>query len=126
MGAATYLVDHPTFGMLSFGGNVGSDGTTVIVKPRDAVRKRIFIAPVSLYVTVDAGVIDQFTYDSESNSVEVRLVTDDAGAAVATMKWEQVNAAGAAKKLALSTTGLKSRLDGLGVDLPATLNFTAA
>ena len=40
MGSSTYLVDHPIFGWISFGGNVNVSSGVVNVEPRDPVRKR--------------------------------------------------------------------------------------
>jgi hypothetical protein len=47
---------------VSFGGNIVSSQDEVItVKLRDAVRQRIYLASLGLYVTVDAGAFTRFT-----------------------------------------------------------------
>ncbi|KAI7528581.1 hypothetical protein KC331_g15673, partial [Hortaea werneckii] len=72
LGAATYLLNHPIFGWISFGGNVHQENrSAILVEPKDMLRKRIFVAPVGLWVTIDAGIISSFSYDSESQEVEV-------------------------------------------------------
>ncbi|KAI7185449.1 hypothetical protein KC363_g7128 [Hortaea werneckii] len=77
LGAATYLLDHPIFGWISFGGNVHQDnGSVIVVEPKDMLRKRIFIAPVGLWVTIDAGIISSFSYHSESQEVEICIEGD--------------------------------------------------
>ncbi|KAI7362825.1 hypothetical protein KC336_g21646, partial [Hortaea werneckii] len=77
LGAATYLLDHPIFGWISFGGNVHQDnGSVIVVEPKDMLRKRIFVAPVSLWVTIDAGIISSFSYHSESQEVEICIEGD--------------------------------------------------
>ncbi|OTA24527.1 hypothetical protein BTJ68_11296 [Hortaea werneckii EXF-2000] len=77
LGAATYLLNHPIFGWISFGGNVHQDnGSIVVVEPRDMLRKRIFVAPVGLWVTIDAGVISSFSYDLGSREVELCIESD--------------------------------------------------
>lgn len=127
-GAATYLVNHPVFGDVSFGGNVNATNDAVTVEPRDAVRKRVFVAPVSLFIELDAGVIESFTYDTKSQQVQVKVGSGLDGSSAApkiTMKWEQT-ADSAAGKISLKSPDLKSRLDGWAVDAPATITFGAA
>lgn len=126
-GAATYLVDHPTFGYISFGGNVNISDSSVSVEPRDAVRKRVFVAPISLYIELDAGVIESFTYDTQSQQVQVSIGGGASGSsAVITMKWEQTVSSAGGSKIALESPQLEPRLDGWAVDAPATLTFSAA
>jgi hypothetical protein len=126
-GAATYLVNHPIFGYVSFGGNVKHSGTSVTVEPRDAVRKRVFVAPVSLYVELDAGVIESFTYDTKSGQVKVRIGSGvgarSAGSPKITMTWMQTPKAVGGARLKLKSPELKPRLDGWAVEAPATLTF---
>jgi hypothetical protein len=50
---ATYLVEHPEFGWVAFGGNVKVHNGIVTLTPRDSSRSRIFIAPVGLWLTLD-------------------------------------------------------------------------
>ncbi len=56
--AGTYVVRHPEFGWLSFGGNVNVAGTSVRVRPLDSGRSRFYIAPLGLWLTLDAGKFD--------------------------------------------------------------------
>ena len=51
---ATYLVEHPEFGWLGFGGNVTVSGEVVAIRPRDSFRSRLYIAPVGLWLTLDS------------------------------------------------------------------------
>lgn len=76
LGAATYLVEHPTWGWLSFGRNIVtvSDDDAITVQPRDSVRRRIYIAPLGLYVTIDAGAIAELTFSPQSNQLTLQLV----------------------------------------------------
>ena len=114
LGAASYLVEHPIFGFVSFGGNVQIDNSSevVIVEPRDAVRQRIFVAPVSLYVTIDAGTISRFTYNTTSKEVNVSIAARSAQQVI--MTWEQTAYSGCNMKLA--TAGLKSVVRGYLID----------
>lgn len=51
-GACTFLVDHPDFGLISFGGNVAAHGGKVTVTPKDTVKRRIYVAPLGLKVSM--------------------------------------------------------------------------
>jgi hypothetical protein len=52
--AATYLVQHPDFGWVAFGGNVAVSGNTITVTPLDAFRRRVYLASQGLWLTLDA------------------------------------------------------------------------
>ena len=120
LGAATFLIRHPTFGWVSFGGNLAETKSGVLkVEPRDSVRKRIFIAEVSLWVEFDAGEIEDFTFDPKSKGVFVSV----SGSGISTMKWEQTAKPLSGSDMKLATKGLKKRLDGLAVSLPTTVEF---
>jgi len=132
LGAATYLVDHPLFGWISFGGNVNTgNGSVVTVQPKDAVRQRIFVAPVSLYVTIDSGTITDFTYNTASDEVIVSIVGSNANGTDsqrAVLVWEQTGSPnGTVMQLA---TPLSEGLGGYFVDLSAgqatTVVFTSS
>ncbi|MCJ2183576.1 DUF5695 domain-containing protein [Novosphingobium sp. 1949] len=71
--SATYLVDHPQFGWLGFGGDVAVKGATVHVVPRDGARRRLFIAPAGLWITLEAGKIAAADYDTKSGKVVLTL-----------------------------------------------------
>jgi hypothetical protein len=60
---ATYVVRHPEFGWLAFGGNLTVEGDAVRVRPLDSARSRIYLASLGLWLTLEAGTFE---------SVEVR------------------------------------------------------
>jgi hypothetical protein len=70
---ATYLVHHPEFGWLAFGGNVTTEGPTIRVRPLDSSRQRLFVAPLGLWVTLDAGSCDSFEIDSKTGTLRLEL-----------------------------------------------------
>jgi hypothetical protein len=70
---ATYIVNHPEFGWLAFGGNIQVNDHVVTVTPHDSFRSRIFIAPLGLWLTLDAGSFEVLKYDSRSGGVQVEL-----------------------------------------------------
>ena len=74
LGSGAYVVDDKDLGLVVYGGvlETTSEGR-VTVQPRDPTRRRIFIGPLGLTVTVDAGIIDSFTYTGSSGDVSITL-----------------------------------------------------
>jgi hypothetical protein len=70
---ATYVVHHPEFGWLAFGGNVTTEGPRVRVRPLDSSRQRVYVAPLGLWVTLDAGSFESFETDSKTGTVRLEL-----------------------------------------------------
>lgn len=71
--AGTYIVDHPAFGWLAFGGNLRETADRVEVTPLDALRRRVFIAPLGLWLTLDAGRFEKLTLDRRNGRVRLLL-----------------------------------------------------
>jgi hypothetical protein len=71
--AATYIVNHPELGWLSFGGNLKLAGDWVTVEPRDSMRQRIYIAPLGLWLTLDAGSFESVAINVRTRAVRIRL-----------------------------------------------------
>ena len=74
---ATYVINHPEFGWQSFGGNVSVNGNWVNVQPLDSFRKRVYIAPLGLWLTLDAGTFERVAINTRSNLVRVTLSRAD-------------------------------------------------
>lgn len=55
---ATYVVRDPALGWLAFGGNLAVTGDTVRVRPLDSGRSRVYLAPLGLWLTLDAGTFE--------------------------------------------------------------------
>ncbi|HSM61922.1 MAG TPA: DUF5695 domain-containing protein, partial [Longimicrobiales bacterium] len=55
----TYVHRDARLGWLAFGGNLREDGSTVRVVPTDASRARVHLAPVGLWLTLDAGTFEE-------------------------------------------------------------------
>jgi hypothetical protein len=70
---ATYVVDHPKFGWLAFGGNVKTQGHSVTVAPRDSFRARIYLASLGLWLTLDAGSFENVVLNPDTGVVRVGL-----------------------------------------------------
>ena len=74
---ATYVIKDPEFGWQSFGGNVSISGDWVSVQPRDSFRQRVYIAPLGLWLTLDAGTFERITINTRSNLVRITLSPAD-------------------------------------------------
>jgi hypothetical protein len=73
LNSATYLVKHPEFGWLAFGGNVAVKGATVKVTPLDSFRMRVYVAPAGAWLTLDAGKFESVEYNSTTGVLRVGL-----------------------------------------------------
>lgn len=81
---ATYLVNTPNFGWQAFGGTVSTSGDWVRAKVQDSFRQRVYVAPVGLYVTLDAGTFDAVEFNPKTKAV--RLVLSAAGNGVSSAR----------------------------------------
>jgi len=70
---ATYIVDHPQFGWLAFGGNIKVEGDLVKVTPLDSSRARVYVASLGLWLTLDAGNFEDIEVNSKTGVVRVGL-----------------------------------------------------
>ncbi|KAF4965735.1 hypothetical protein FSARC_6518 [Fusarium sarcochroum] len=106
LNSGTYVADDEELGVVAFGGLIAKDGGSYTVQPKDAVKKRVFIGPLKVLITVDVGTISEFTFNTAEKTVEVTLsqakgAPEASKAAVwvastGTGKW-QVKAKGAAE-----------------------------
>lgn len=94
LNAATYVVEHPEFGWLAFGGNLSLDRESVKVIPLDAARRRIYVAPVGLWLTLDAGRFEEIRISRDGKSVEIALATATAFESTARLRVERVASVG--------------------------------
>ncbi|KKA17917.1 Uncharacterized protein T310_8146 [Rasamsonia emersonii CBS 393.64] len=120
LGAATYLVEHPTWSWLSFGGNVVSvSDDAITVQPRDSVRRRIYIAPLGLYVSIDAGAITEFTFHPQSSQLTLQLVDVISGTGAepaprAVVRYEKTADVPGAVDMKLASGATRKTQDGKG------------
>jgi Family of unknown function (DUF5695) len=87
--SGTYLVNHPDFGWQAFGGTVAVAGSTVTVTPLDSLRRRLYLAPVGLYLTLDAGEFQSVDLDATTHAVHVRLAPASNVTKTARLRIEQ-------------------------------------
>ncbi len=71
--SSTYIVEHPEFGWLSFGGNLENGKNEISVELTTAARSRVYIAPRQLWLTLDAGKFKKVYYDKSSGHVRAEL-----------------------------------------------------
>ncbi len=64
-----YVVNDPELGWQAFGGALTQRGTTITVTPQDSLRQRVFIAPLKLWLVLDAGQFEKLTLDTKTKSV---------------------------------------------------------
>ena len=72
----SYLVKHPDLGWLGFGGSIHTGNAAdsgVTLKPYDTFRQRVYLAPLGLYLMLDAGRFELVYYDPASGTVKLTL-----------------------------------------------------
>jgi hypothetical protein len=89
LNTGTYLINHPEFGWQAFGGNVTTTAGRVSVQVLDSLRKRVYIAPLGLYLTLDAGQFQRVTLDTRTNAVTVTLAPATPATSRARLRMEQ-------------------------------------
>jgi hypothetical protein len=93
LGSATYVVDDADLGQVAYGGLLTADGTSITVETRDPVRRRVFIGSLGIFITIDAGIISQFSFDQSSGSVTLTLAQlDGVPAAENAIVWVETTA----------------------------------
>jgi hypothetical protein len=86
---ATYVIDHPEFGWQAYGGHVANDGDTIKVTPLDSFRRRVYLAPFGLYLTLDAGKFEQVEFDAQAGTVRIGLAPATKFTPAARLRIEQ-------------------------------------
>ncbi|WP_081933420.1 DUF5695 domain-containing protein [Shewanella mangrovi] len=72
-GSGSYLVNDKTFGWQAFGGLLDVNAEAVTITPKDAFRRRIYIAPAKLSITLDAGEFISARYFPRTGKIELTL-----------------------------------------------------
>jgi hypothetical protein len=85
----TYVVNHPDFGWQAFGGNLKADGDTVKVQPLDSFRQRVYLAPLGVWLTLDAGTFEAVELNPKTHAVRVSLSPADQYTRQARLRVEQ-------------------------------------
>lgn len=83
----TYLAHDEDLGWLAFGGNVRREDASVVLTPLDASRARVYLAPLGLWLTLDAGTLEQVRLSG--GSVEITLSPATVSTPAALVRLEQ-------------------------------------
>jgi hypothetical protein len=70
---ATYITHDADLGWLSFGGNLQNKSGKITVEPLDAFRSRVYLAPVGLWLTLDAGQFNRVVFNPRTGEVHLTL-----------------------------------------------------
>ncbi|TEA14387.1 hypothetical protein C8034_v010651 [Colletotrichum sidae] len=118
LGQTLYIVNTEKYGEVVFGGNIVESGETqVVAEPRDAVRRRVFVADLGLKISLSAGAIQTVTYDREAQSVKLEVgqaASEAALKAASTIVWLSKTTAESAE---FGVTGAAKARGGFQVDL---------
>ncbi len=96
---ATYITNDKKLGWLAFGGNVSEAADWITVDITTAAQRNIFIAPVSLWISFDAGQVKTIAYNKRTKEIKLTLAPADAYAPTAYFRLESTTASGIAYKL---------------------------
>ncbi|HEY3381017.1 MAG TPA: DUF5695 domain-containing protein [Vicinamibacterales bacterium] len=116
----TYVVHDPEFGWQAFGGVVSARGSRVVVEPRDSFRMRVYLAPLGLWITLDAGHFERVEFDVAARTVRLSLAPATGVTPVARVRVEQPAAVAGVGTFAPRAAGLKSERGAYIVPLGAT------
>jgi hypothetical protein len=95
---ATYLTQDKKLGWLAFGGNVSENSDWVTVDITTAAQRNIFIAPVSLWISFDAGQVKTVVYNKRTKEIKLMLAPADAYTPTAYFRLESTAASPATYK----------------------------
>ncbi|KAJ8116710.1 hypothetical protein OPT61_g1924 [Boeremia exigua] len=76
LGQTVYIVKDTKFGIQAFGGDIDearSSESSTVVAPKDAVRKRVFVADLQLKVEISAGAITEIVYDEGAQKLKLAI-----------------------------------------------------
>ncbi|HEX5107019.1 MAG TPA: DUF5695 domain-containing protein [Vicinamibacterales bacterium] len=86
---ATYVVNDPALGWQAFGGNLRSANGWITVQTLDSLRRRVYLAPVGLYLTLDAGTFENAALNPSTGDVRLTLSPSNAHTPSARLRIEQ-------------------------------------
>jgi hypothetical protein len=89
LNTAAYLIDDPEFGWQAFGGNVRTDAAAAALTPLDSFRMRAYLAPLGLWLTLDAGRFERIELNAKSGVVRIELAAATQFTPAARLRVEQ-------------------------------------
>jgi hypothetical protein len=88
----TFLTHDDAMGWLCFGGNVEAHHGVVHTTILDSSRDRLFIAPLGLWITLDAGHLVSADFDPRKGTIKLNLAAGSASVPTARMRLAQTAA----------------------------------
>jgi len=89
LNTGVYLTQDDRFGWLGFGGDVEQHDGTVRISVLDSSRQRVFLAPLGLWLTLDAGQFEAVEYDTTHHVVRLHLAPATAHVSTARLRVQQ-------------------------------------
>lgn len=71
--SSAYLVEDAELGYLAFGGNLTEEKNSVTMQLTTAAKNAVFVQPLALWITLDAGAVQQITFDKKTKEVQLTL-----------------------------------------------------
>lgn len=110
LGAGTYVAQDSAVGLVAYGGVLTNLGTSVTVQTTDPVRRRVFLGPLGVLITIDAGIIESFSYVPSTGAISVTL-SQLSGVPVAANAVLWTESTTGTRNYSVTTTGIaKARL----------------
>ena len=103
----TYVIKHPEFGWLSFGGNLEEDENLIRVKPVTAAKNALFIAEAGLWISLDAGTLEEVSYHLKTGEIKVTLAPANEFTDAAVLRFQQTAGEGQKDKYEIANLAKK-------------------
>lgn len=71
--SSAYLVEDAELGYLAFGGNLTEEKNSVTMQLTTAAKNAVFVQPLALWITLDAGAVQQVSFDKKTKEVQLSL-----------------------------------------------------
>ncbi|KAF2246919.1 hypothetical protein BU26DRAFT_407003, partial [Trematosphaeria pertusa] len=120
LGQCVYILSGTKYGDVVFGGNMvdaGSNGTIVAVEPRDALRRRVFVADLGLKIEISAGAVERAEYDKAGQIVTLSVLPAAASEALQAKSAIVWLKRPGSSSVGFSVPGLNEARGGWAVDL---------
>ncbi len=99
-----FLTHDDAMGWICFGGNVDTRHGSVHVDILDSSRNRLFLAPIGLWVTLDAGHLASVDFDPEKRSVQLHLSPASPSIPVARLRLRQTTSKAGSREWRITAT----------------------
>jgi hypothetical protein len=120
----TYVINHPEYGWQAFGGNIGAPGAAqrqgwIAATPLDSLRRRIYLAPFGLYLTLDAGTFESIAFNPSTKAVRVTLAAATTYTPSARLRVEQPATVAGIGKYSVTTGSFTTERGAVVIPLKA-------